>query len=62
MRADGTVWAWGWNEDGQLGNGTFTSGYAPAQVEGLALSASAVSTDVPPRVRRASSMARSSIV
>lgn len=28
----GTVWAWGNNDYGQLGNGTFTQNYIPAQV------------------------------
>jgi alpha-tubulin suppressor-like RCC1 family protein len=32
---DGTVWAWGGNWYGQLGNGTTTNSYAPAQVPGL---------------------------
>src|SRR6185437_5348601 len=29
---DGTVWAWGDNSDGELGNGTTTSTSAPVQV------------------------------
>ncbi|MGO8669784.1 MAG: fibronectin type III domain-containing protein [Capsulimonadaceae bacterium] len=36
LRADGTVWAWGYNNDGQLGNGTTNSAYIPAAVSGLA--------------------------
>ncbi|MBI5561633.1 MAG: hypothetical protein HY894_02080 [Deltaproteobacteria bacterium] len=32
LNADGTVWAWGYNYEGQLGDGTFTSRLAPAQV------------------------------
>ena len=31
----GTVWAWGWNPMGQLGDGTKTDRRAPAQVPGL---------------------------
>jgi hypothetical protein len=40
LKSDGTVWAWGQNEFGQLGNGTFSTGVSPgiatpAQVGGL---------------------------
>lgn len=36
LRADGTVWAWGTNVEGQLGRGTAGGiGNAPAQVDGL---------------------------
>jgi regulator of chromosome condensation (RCC1) repeat-containing protein/PASTA domain-containing protein/Regulator of Chromosome Condensation (RCC1) repeat protein len=35
VRSDGTVWAWGYNQSGQLGNGTTTASYSPAQVPGL---------------------------
>ncbi|WNG62646.1 RCC1 repeat-containing protein [Archangium gephyra] len=35
LRGDGTVWAWGSNAKGQLGDGTFTSRYTPAPVPGL---------------------------
>ena len=36
LKADGTVWAWGGNYEGELGNGTFSDGVAvPAQVPGL---------------------------
>ncbi len=35
LKADGTVWAWGWNDKGQLGNGNTTSQATPAQVPGL---------------------------
>jgi uncharacterized delta-60 repeat protein len=31
----GTVWAWGWNGVGQLGDGTTTDRHAPVQVRGL---------------------------
>ena len=32
LRADGTVWAWGSNADGQLGDGTFTYRSYPVQM------------------------------
>jgi alpha-tubulin suppressor-like RCC1 family protein len=35
LKSDGTVWAWGWNAFGQLGDGTYTDSYIPVQVSGL---------------------------
>ena len=35
LRADGTVWAWGYNEQGQLGDTTVVHRSAPVQVVGL---------------------------
>lgn len=35
LRADGTVWAWGNNYNGQLGDGTTTLRSSPVQVSGL---------------------------
>ena len=35
LKADGTVWTWGWNSFGQLGDGTFTDRSTPVQVVGL---------------------------
>lgn len=35
LRDDGTVWAWGLNEYGQLGDGTTTDRHTPVQVSGL---------------------------
>ncbi|WP_371876541.1 RCC1 domain-containing protein, partial [Pyxidicoccus fallax] len=35
LRADGTVWAWGGNANGQLGDGTWTDRASPARLEGL---------------------------
>ncbi|MBS4008594.1 MAG: Ig-like domain-containing protein [Clostridium sp.] len=40
LRGDGTVWAWGWNEQGQLGDRTTISRFAPARVFGLSSIAS----------------------
>src|SRR5438270_6689729 len=35
MKSDGTAWAWGYNSQGQLGNGTTTDSHTPGQVSGL---------------------------
>ena len=32
IRGTGTLWCWGWNFHGQLGNGTYTSSNVPVQV------------------------------
>jgi alpha-tubulin suppressor-like RCC1 family protein len=32
IKTDGTLWAWGWNGYGQLGNGTLTDSDAPIQI------------------------------
>jgi alpha-tubulin suppressor-like RCC1 family protein len=32
LKADGTVWAWGWNLEGQLGNGTLVNRNTAVQV------------------------------
>ncbi|MBI5187374.1 MAG: chitobiase/beta-hexosaminidase C-terminal domain-containing protein [Nitrospinae bacterium] len=35
LKSDGTVWAWGSNTSGQLGDGSTTIRYSPVQVSGL---------------------------
>ena len=35
LRSDGTVWAWGWNSNGKLGDGTTIDRDTPVQVAGL---------------------------
>jgi len=35
LRSDGTVWAWGWNREGELGDGTTVDKDRPEQVPGL---------------------------
>jgi len=35
LKSDGTVWAWGYGPDGQLGNGVSSSSNTPVQVSGL---------------------------
>jgi alpha-tubulin suppressor-like RCC1 family protein len=35
LRSDGTVWTWGQNTDGQLGDGTKTNRSTPVQVKGI---------------------------
>ena len=34
MLVDGSVWAWGYNGDGQLGDGTTTDRLSPVRIEG----------------------------
>ncbi|TLZ71770.1 MAG: RCC1 repeat-containing protein, partial [Methanobacteriota archaeon] len=35
LKSDGTVWAWGQNNKGQLGNGSFTGSNTPVQTSGI---------------------------
>lgn len=45
IKRDGTVWAWGWNRRGQLGDGTQTDRPTPVEVRGLNLGESLVTKD-----------------
>lgn len=40
LKSDGTVWAWGQNSNGELGDGTTTARTEPVQVSGLSYIAS----------------------
>lgn len=35
LKSDGTVWSWGWNDFGQLGDGTSITRHTPIQVKGM---------------------------
>ncbi len=35
IKNDGTLWGWGWNNRGQVGDGTTTNPYAPVQIVGM---------------------------
>jgi alpha-tubulin suppressor-like RCC1 family protein len=35
LKSDGTLWTWGWNIYGELGNGTYTTSNMPVQVSDL---------------------------
>ena len=47
LKSDGTVWAWGQNDSGQLGDGTSTNRTTPVQVSGINLYTSTVTTPTP---------------
>jgi hypothetical protein len=46
VKTDGSLWAWGWNNLGQLGDGTKTNNSAPMRTGGLAKWASVAAGDV----------------
>jgi hypothetical protein len=35
LKSDGTVWTWGWNNYGQLGDGTYLDSYIPVKINSL---------------------------
>lgn len=45
VRSDGTVWGWGVNRKGQLGDGTTTDHYVPVRVRGLFNAVSLMAAD-----------------
>jgi alpha-tubulin suppressor-like RCC1 family protein len=48
LKSDGTVWAWGDNNSGQLGDGTTSDRNAPVQVSGLTNVGFVVGSSAPP--------------
>lgn len=48
LKNDGTLWAWGINGFGELGNGSFSDSNIPIQVPGLCQVADAVSENISP--------------
>ena len=44
LRSDGTVWAWGYNIFGDLGNGTTTRSYLPTPVAGMSAGVTAITS------------------
>ena len=44
LRSDGTVWAWGYNTYGDLGNGTTTHSYLPTPVAGMSAGVTAITS------------------
>jgi alpha-tubulin suppressor-like RCC1 family protein len=49
LRSDGSVWAWGWNDAGQLGDGTTRNRHTPVRVRDLdGVRAVAAGGEIPP--------------
>ena len=47
LKSDGTAWSWGYNDSGQLGDGTTDEKYVPVQVKNLNLGQTTTSTPTP---------------
>jgi alpha-tubulin suppressor-like RCC1 family protein len=51
VRSDGTVWCWGYNGYGQIGDGTTTDRYSPVAVTGISTAAQMAASEIHTCVR-----------